>query len=541
MSNLYVKLNLTEATLSKIVNGPWFDAEWYSNCYPDVKLTKLDPLYHYLSVGERLGRKASDYFDAAYYLECYPDVANASISPLVHFLRHGEKEGRAPSRCLAREIEVQLWRREEIAQCLVKLEKLMRSQSALEVSYASWVLAQWYAWKGDWLLCVECMEICHEYFSMPPMTPATYLLYIEALSQCNRCEEALIFYENLRLAFPEYLDAHLVFSNILASKWTSETIGYIQKQQSYDAQRIKCINEIYDYANMMRIVWDQIDQPLELEALVSKKLVPHRGHKKGNVVVSVIVPVYNAEAYLATALYSLAAQTLKKFEVLIVDDASTDGSLAVAEYFSLHDKRFRVVHQAYNQGAYAARNRGLREARGKYITVHDSDDYSHPEKLYCQVASLEAHPEWLANTSDMVRCTTSMVFGRWRIPQGGGWIYRNTSSLMMRREVTDTLGYWDRVRCSADTEYLHRIITAYGKQAYGEVMKGIPLAFCRHHHESLSQAGPMHLITRHKGMRYTYMEAAKKWHAQANSASDLYMSDHPSKRHFSAPENNLYQ
>ncbi|WNQ12686.1 glycosyltransferase family 2 protein [Paenibacillus aurantius] len=96
--------------------------------------------------------------------------------------------------------------------------------------------------------------------------------------------------------------------------------------------------------------------------------------------VSVIVPVYNGEGYLLPCLQSLAAQTLKEWEVIVVNDGSSDGSGAVAERFSESDSRFRVIHQE-NQGVSAARNAGIRQARGDYLGFVDADDTVEPDFL----------------------------------------------------------------------------------------------------------------------------------------------------------------
>lgn len=89
--------------------------------------------------------------------------------------------------------------------------------------------------------------------------------------------------------------------------------------------------------------------------------------------VSVIVPVYNAGAYLRPCLESLRDQTWTELEILLVDDGSTDDSLSICEAFQNADPRFKVIHQS-NAGVSAARNRGLAAARGKYIQFADGDD-----------------------------------------------------------------------------------------------------------------------------------------------------------------------
>jgi CDP-glycerol glycerophosphotransferase len=89
--------------------------------------------------------------------------------------------------------------------------------------------------------------------------------------------------------------------------------------------------------------------------------------------VSVIVPIYNVEAYLRDCLDSIRSQTYRELQVILVDDGSTDGSLAIAEEFVAADDRFRLVRQA-NAGLSAARNTGIPYATGEFLAFVDSDD-----------------------------------------------------------------------------------------------------------------------------------------------------------------------
>lgn len=104
--------------------------------------------------------------------------------------------------------------------------------------------------------------------------------------------------------------------------------------------------------------------------------------------VSVIMPVYNVEKYLAQAIRSVLDQTFTDFELLIVDDGSTDGSPAV--YSSFTDPRIRVIVQR-NRGLAGARNTGIRNAKSPYIAFIDSDDLWRPEKLARHVAHLNTN------------------------------------------------------------------------------------------------------------------------------------------------------
>ena len=98
-------------------------------------------------------------------------------------------------------------------------------------------------------------------------------------------------------------------------------------------------------------------------------------------VVSVIVPAYNAAVYIEEALASLRVQTLTDIEILVVDDASTDNTAALIEASRQGDPRIRLLRQAANAGPSAARNRGLAEARGRWIALLDADDSYLPDRL----------------------------------------------------------------------------------------------------------------------------------------------------------------
>jgi glycosyltransferase EpsJ len=108
--------------------------------------------------------------------------------------------------------------------------------------------------------------------------------------------------------------------------------------------------------------------------------------------ISVIVPAYNVEHYIDTAIKSLLSQSFSDFELIVINDGSTDSSGPIADAFARDDCRIRVIHQK-NCGAPTARNRGLDMARGKYIFFMDPDDWVEPDMLgdmhsYCERHSL---------------------------------------------------------------------------------------------------------------------------------------------------------
>lgn len=108
--------------------------------------------------------------------------------------------------------------------------------------------------------------------------------------------------------------------------------------------------------------------------------------------VSVIVPAYNVSKYIQEALTSLEKQTFSDFEVLVVDDGSTDDTAAVVQKFTQRDNRFQLLKKQ-NGGLSSARNYGIRHARGEYIALLDGDDVYHRDKIATHVARLYNQPD----------------------------------------------------------------------------------------------------------------------------------------------------
>lgn len=119
---------------------------------------------------------------------------------------------------------------------------------------------------------------------------------------------------------------------------------------------------------------------------------------KMNNIISVIVPVYNVEKYIEKCLNSIINQTFQNFEVILVDDGSTDASGVICDEFTKKDDRFRVIHRE-NGGLSAARNTGINAAKGEYITFVDSDDWIKKELLGQLIILLES------NGADISECS----------------------------------------------------------------------------------------------------------------------------------------
>ncbi len=187
--------------------------------------------------------------------------------------------------------------------------------------------------------------------------------------------------------------------------------------------------------------------------------------------VSVVMPVYNGERFLAEAIESILAQTFTDFELIIVDDGSRDRSIEIIRDFEKCDERIRVIQHETNRGQAEALNTGTAIAEGDYITTMDCDDVSLPERLRKQVDNLESHPE-LGAAGAWGRTVKHDMSPYWRIyhtPKQHALIAWELllfldeavlgASLMYRRDVLISVGGFEPGRRdSADLELQSRLL-----------------------------------------------------------------------------------
>lgn len=150
--------------------------------------------------------------------------------------------------------------------------------------------------------------------------------------------------------------------------------------------------------------------------------------KQNNPLVSVIMPVYNGGDFLMPAIDSILRQTYQHFELIIVNDASTDDSLTVMrKYAKRFPTKIRLINltRNLNRGGDACANKGIEIARGEFIARMDADDISHPSRLEKQVAYLMAHPEvFLVGSNASVINKDGAVIGEKLEPLSSEDIYK---------------------------------------------------------------------------------------------------------------------
>ncbi len=127
-----------------------------------------------------------------------------------------------------------------------------------------------------------------------------------------------------------------------------------------------------------------------------------------NPLVSVIMPVYNADQYIKLAVESILNQTYKKFEFIIINDTSTDQSVKILQSFKKLDKRIRLIRNKENLGVTKSLNKAISNASGKYIIRMDADDWSYPERFELQVKLMERNPEVVVSGSYVEVCDSKL-------------------------------------------------------------------------------------------------------------------------------------
>lgn len=216
--------------------------------------------------------------------------------------------------------------------------------------------------------------------------------------------------------------------------------------------------------------------------------------------VSVVMANYRCAAYLPAAIRSLKAQTLADWELIVVDDASPDDSVAVARKAAEGDPRIRVLVQPQNRGPAAARNRGLDEARGEWVAIFDSDDLMSPDRLERLVAAgRETGAAIVADNLLMFSDAGAQPFLKGRLAETAQWVdlaaFIDTNTLfsrtpdlgylkpLMRRDLIGADRYDEGLRIGEDYDLFARLLARAGRFW----LMPTPLYQYRRHASSISQ------------------------------------------------------
>ncbi|OZI56393.1 glycosyltransferase family 2 protein [Bordetella genomosp. 4] len=557
-----------DKVISTIRDSGLLDPEWYLSEYPDVVVLNMDPVDHYVQLGASLYRDPGPNFSTRAYLLDNPDVLRAGINPLYHFLIWGENEGRESRRAGQRfpisdekspiptfdslkfesltaksaepdnlislpdwhlprqnliskgqlltpfsvmDLEVKLWGGySSYALPILEKMKYISSTSIIEKINIGWHLARWYFVEGQFDVALKNILFSKYYcirFHRRLSVPLMKLAVVE--SQClarmgkmTRARKALV---NISSRIPDSPNLNLAWAAV-----SGEKDFFDENSLSERDAPLAWINKLFEDRGLATLQKRDENAPLSFFNFTAQEVAPLPRSDTPEKI-SIIIPAYGAEETIHIPITSLLKQTWSNLEIIVVDDCSPDGTANVVEELARQDERVRLIRKEVNGGAYPARNLGLKYVTGDYIMVHDSDDWSHPQKLEIQMAGLKAADNPVAVISHWVRFNQYLrPVGAWR--PTGSFFDLNFSSLMFKREVLQAMGGWDEVRVSGDAEFRARIVRKYGKDALVKISQGYLLSVSLMRDDSLTQTKVTHLRSLDFGLRWLYRDAYQYWH-----------------------------
>ena len=327
-------------------------------------------------------------------------------------------------------------------------------------------------------------------------------LYLGLLQQYRPTSYQLTGYINdFLLDNPEidYTDKRCLYNNICLDSTLSKLAN---------------INQIFAYHQLDNI--DLIDKQVAFTVINLKPALPLQQKFKKNSEykleqpkVTVIMTTYNAIATIDNCIRSLLQQTWSNIEVIIVDDASTDGTLQHLQQLNEKNSVLKVISLPQNVGTFAAKSIGVQYATGEFLTCQDSDDWAHPQKLAEQVQPLIDNPELIATTSYWLRLDYK---GQYYVRQIYPFMRQNPASPMFRLQaVKRSMGLWHIVRTGADSEFYERLKIVYGVNRITVIKK--PLTIASHRPNSLMTSEESGVYNRTAALaRLDYWEAWRLWH-----------------------------
>jgi hypothetical protein len=283
-----------------------------------------------------------------------------------------------------------------------------------------------------------------------PQTPLTTLWRADQLRRTGQHQSAsaLAFQSAQRLELPAL---NLIYANLSLDNeaiWLTFLNKYLSHRAALDGR------PSHDYALALTSDGGSRFSRLTLDT------TPNLSNQEAPMI-SVLMPVYNAARTLEMAANSILEQTWRALELILIDDASADESLTIANKLKQKDPRVRVVELGQNGGPYVARNTGVQHAKGEYITIHDADDWALPTRLESQIQDLKRSPTKTVSVGHMLRIHLNGLIGRM---QPRGWITPDgalrlcfPSMLFDRTYFKQKLIAWDNVRAGADFEMFQRI------------------------------------------------------------------------------------
>ncbi|MGJ7461880.1 glycosyltransferase [Halomonas sp. MA07-2] len=432
--------------------------------------------------------QCSDLFDADWYLRQYPDVAQLGMEPAEHYLMIGSHLGRDPSPYLSTKFAKSAFGLSAKKNPVIELERIRNAAGAMPDPKSGRILhaSNLVALVGNHERAVSLAE---QY--LPEHLKHT----INILSANEALHNDLG--ENVWLNRLNHYVRHFGLSDLTLKS----SAGSVFSRLSSQAERAT------------------VEGPL----------------------ITVIMAAYNAEKTIEQSVESIANQTWKNIELLIVDDCSTDGTWGVLCAISKMDPRIKIYRNCINVGPYVSKNVALKYAKGEWVTGQDADDWSHPQRLEQHMILAKGEK---ASTTCMIRMTENGMFNHIKnvtpITKDGVTINSSISCLYHVDLLKKSLGYWDSVRFGGDSELIDRAAIYLGKDiprydTLGMVCLNLESSLSNHPEWGIQS------VDGQDSPRKLYRSAWQSWHGEIKGKRDskLYLPFPQRKRSFDADQNVL--
>ncbi len=403
---------------------------------------------------------------------------------------------RSPYR--AYELEVKLWGgfSQDSLKALEYLKRLRRADKT-ERKRAAVSLAQWYYFNDNYKKALENIFISNLLSGEEVFDKQAMILESQSLIKLGLYEEARALLNVLRNNKKAYPDLYFLYANTYANENSLDS----------ETERLRLVNEAFQSNGLMPLRKKVDAEPLSITNIASLNNIEENIYQPK---ISILMPAYNAQDTIGFAVSSILNQTYQNIEIIVVDDCSTDQTSSIVSGISEYDKRLIYLRNPNNVGTYMSRNNALSQSTGHYITVHDSDDWSHPQMLTKQMEVILKGEDVLGTRSYWMRTSSDLFFsGPFK---GVSLSERNLSSFLFRRSVIMQMGGWDRVRIGGDAEFIKRFLRIFGDNSLVDVLIDFPLSFSLEQPTNLTRNPETHVKTVYFGQRRDYIDAYEYWH-----------------------------
>jgi len=407
-------MNINKDDLKLVSASELFDADWYSKKYPDVILSKIEPVAHYLQFGSILLRDPSEHFSSRGYYEQNKDVAENKINPLLHYLRYGETEGRTWF------ISLDKKKNAILDKCTWTSLDFLQGANIQANESEDYV---WSATTDDPHFQLASPMILHtpgwKIIDITLQAPSDYVdakLYLDTGLGFNESEAITFLLNNNRSLQRVFFVADSILNlrfdpteQVGAFSILSFNIAAIDFQYVDEIMLLEIAikNKLDSTENAQEIVQKETDKLAsdfneQLMSFYDKCFIPEREHNYSvwiktyekpslptekeieqllnsftcTPIISVVMPTYNVpDIYLKEAIESVINQSYPYWELCIADDASPKAHIStILQHYAQQDERIKYVIREKNGHISAASNSALEIATGEYIALMDHDD-----------------------------------------------------------------------------------------------------------------------------------------------------------------------